>query len=411
MTDTSTAFQPSAVLATSQGIQPQGNYNVSIGYLRAFVTLLVLAHHAVIVYCSFAPPRAVSLLPQPRWWQAFPVADTAHWNGFSLLVSFNDMFFMALMFFLSGLFVWNNLERKGSGAFLRDRFFRLGVPFVFAAAIIAPLAYYPTFLQTGATTGLAGFSREWLSLGNWPAGPAWFVWLLLAFDCLAVLLTLVLPKWGDSLGRFTASFSRPFALFALVATLSALAYVPMELAFNPLQWSSFGPFTFQTSRVLHYLVYFLIGAGVGAYGINRGVLAPDGKLARRWPLWILRSWFAFALVTVLIIVASTKGLGSRWWEVAGDISFSLFCAASCFAALAFFMRFARSRVKLFDSLRDNAYGMYLVHYAFASWLQYSLVSAPLPGIAKGCLVFLGTVALSWGTVALLRRVPTVARII
>src|SRR5215467_13007348 len=42
---------------------------------------------------------------------------------------FNDTFFMALMFLLSGLFVWPSLERKGSARFLRDRTLRLGVPF------------------------------------------------------------------------------------------------------------------------------------------------------------------------------------------------------------------------------------------------------------------------------------------
>lgn len=389
----------------------EGNYNISVGYLRAFITVLVLAHHAMLAYCPFAPQPPVSLTAQPRWWQAFPVVDTARSGLFSLLVGFNDVFMMSLMFFLSGLFVWNSLQRKGTGTFLRDRFLRLGLAFVFAASLVAPLAYYPAFLQTGATSGIAGFARVWLSLGNWPTGPAWFVWVLLAFDCIAVLLTLTLPHWGGGLARLMASISGHIAFFALLATVSAAAYIPMELAFNPLQWSALGPFTFQTSRILHYLVYFFIGAGVGAYGLNRGVLAPDSKLARRWPLWILRSWLAFALVAILAIIASTTKMGSRLWETAGDIGFSLSCAASCLAALALFVRFARSRVKLFDSLRDNAYGMYLVHYAFVSWLQYALLPAPLPGIAKGCLVFLGTVALSWGTVALLRRVPAVARVV
>ena len=405
------AFQAAPAKSSTAAPQVDGAYNISLGYLRAFITVLVLAHHAMLAYCPFAPQPPVSLTAQPRWWQAFPVVDTARSDLFSLLVGFNDVFMMSLMFFLSGLFVWNSLQRKGIGVFLRDRFLRLGLPFVLVAVFVAPLAYYPTFLQTGATSGFAGYARVWLSLGNWPTGPAWFVWVLLAFDCIAVLLTLLMPKWCDSLGRLTAPASRPIAFFALLVALSAAAYIPMELAFNYLRWSAFGPFTFQTSRILHYLVYFLIGAGVGAYGVNRGVLAPDGKLVRRWPLWILWSWLAFALVTILAIVASTTHLGSRAWETGADLAFSLSCAASCLAALAFFTRFVRSRVKLFDSLRDNAYGMYLVHYAFVSWLQYALLAAPLPAIAKGCLVFLGTVALSWGTVALLRRAPVIARVV
>src|SRR5262249_54431569 len=87
---------------------PSSQYNVSIGYLRAFITVLVVAHHAVLAYHPFAPPPPPSLVAQPRWWQAFPVTDPAHWSGFAALVGFNDIFFMSLMFFLSGLFVWNS---------------------------------------------------------------------------------------------------------------------------------------------------------------------------------------------------------------------------------------------------------------------------------------------------------------
>jgi hypothetical protein len=41
-------------------------------------------------------------------------------------------------------------------------------------------------------------------------------------------------------------------------------------------------------RLLHYALYFLIGIGIGAYGIWHGLLAADGKLARRWFIWGFR---------------------------------------------------------------------------------------------------------------------------
>jgi surface polysaccharide O-acyltransferase-like enzyme len=66
---------------------------------------------------------------------------------------------------------------------------------------------------------------------------------------------------------------------------------------------------------------------------------------------------------------------------------------------------------MLDSLRDNAYGMYLIHYAFVSWLQYALLKATLPAIAKGSVGFLATLALSWSVTAVLRRIPAVAELI
>jgi hypothetical protein len=387
-------------------------YNPSIGYLRAFITLLVLAHHAALAYHPFAPPPESVLNGPARWWQAFPVVDSQRWTGFALFVSFNDIFFMALMFFLSGLFVWKTLQRKGSGHFLRDRALRLGLPFIVAAAVVAPIAYYPAYLQTGAGVGIAGYWQQWRSLGNWPAGPAWFVWVLLAFDVFAAALFLLLPRWGDSLARLTsAADRRPFVFFGLLVALSAGAYIPLELAFNGFSWSSFGPFVFQTSRGLHYLVYFLLGAGVGAYGLDRGLLGPSGKLARRWPLWSLGALVAFGLAAGIGVAAMTVHIGSRPWEIAGDSSFVLSCAASSFAFLALFVRFAKTRTRIWDSLSGNAYGMYLLHYAFVTWLQYALLKAQLPAVAKFSIVFAGTALLSWAVTAALRRIPAVGRVI
>ena len=195
-------------------------YNISIGHLRAFITLLVVAHHAILAYHSFALAPPASLTAEPRLWQAFPVVDAQRSGLFTALVSFNDTFFMALMFFLSGMFVWDSLRRKGTAKFLRDRALRLGAPFLVAAAVIAPLAYYPTYVQSQAAGGEHGFWRQWLTLGNWPAGPAWFVWVLLAFDAIAALLLMVVPNWGALLGRLTSSAERrPIAFFGLLLLL------------------------------------------------------------------------------------------------------------------------------------------------------------------------------------------------
>lgn len=81
-----------------------------MGYLRAFITVMVLAHHSVLAYHPFAPAPLASLVAQPRWWQAFPIVDSKRWVGFGLFVSFNDIFMMSLMFFISGLFVWKSLR-------------------------------------------------------------------------------------------------------------------------------------------------------------------------------------------------------------------------------------------------------------------------------------------------------------
>jgi acyltransferase-like protein len=407
-----TKYYPAALPAQALESPSKEGYNVPVGYLRAFLTLLVLAHHSILAYCSFAPPPPHSLLPEPRWWEAFPVTDTHRWPGFDLLVAFNDVFFMSAMFLISGLFVWGSLQRKGTAGFLRDRSLRLGIPFLLAAAIIPPLAYFPTYLTTGAEANLGGFFKQWLALGQWPAGPAWFVWLLLAFDCAVAIAFLIAPKWGGDLGRrISGTFSRPASFFGLLVVLSAVAYIPMSLAFNALSWTTFGPFAFQTSRLFLYALYFLLGVALGAWGIERGLLRNDGRLAQHWLRWLLIALLAFALDVTFGLMALSAHTALQMWTAITGFAFVLSCAASTLAFVALFGRFAVKRVRVLDSIRDNAYGMYLIHYAFAAWLQYLLLRAALPGIAKGSLVFAGTVLLSWGATAALRSIPVVRRVL
>jgi len=86
-------------------------YNVAIGYLRGFLVILVLAHHSAVAYFWGVPTSRAPCPQIPMLWRAFPVVDPhAHSALLTLFVSFNDTFFMALMFFVSGLFVWPSAD-------------------------------------------------------------------------------------------------------------------------------------------------------------------------------------------------------------------------------------------------------------------------------------------------------------
>src|SRR5438876_924778 len=147
---------------------------------RTFITLLVVLHHSVVNYTHFGN------------------GDRMRWLGFDLVVLFNDSFFMACMFFISGLFVRDSLARRGSANFLGHRAVRLGVPFLISIFVLMPIAYYPTFLRyhLPGTTDFNFFHFWWrtLTIGPWPSGPAWFLWVLLALDIAAAALLAVAPR-------------------------------------------------------------------------------------------------------------------------------------------------------------------------------------------------------------------------
>lgn len=386
---------------------------LALDNLRGFVILLVLSFHSVLAYLNFLPASPSPFDSAPYLWRAFPIVDTVRWFGFDLFCAWQDVFLMSLFFFLSGLFVWRSLKRKGPRTFLHNRLVRLGVPFTFVVAFLMPLANYPTYLQTATDPSFVAFWRQWLALPFWPCGPMWFLWLLLVADFGAAALHRLAPQWGDALIRFSsAAGARPMRYFAGLMIASAVAYVPVALVFTPSAWAAFGPFGFQLSRPLHYAVYFFAGVGLGACGIERGLFAPDGTLVRRWAVWpamaagSLLLWMALTALTM-----AEAGSAPLWLQILDDLSFVLSCFSSCFAMLALVLRFAARRLPVLDALKRDAYGMYLVHYVFVVWLQYALLAAGLLAIVKGAMVFGGTLLLSWGTVAAIRRIGPLAQVI
>src|SRR5882724_279553 len=377
---------------------------VPLDRARTFIILLVLLHHSVINYTYFGH------------------GDRMRWLGFDLVVLFNDSFFMAFMFFVSGLFVRDSLMRKGSANFLRDRAWRLGVPYLISVIVLMPIAYYPTFLRyhLPGTTDFNFLHFWWhtLTVGPWPSGPAWFLWVLLALDATAAAIWLIAPRAIQALGRFVfAARSRPMLAFIVFLIVSIVVYVPMRLAFGDASWLelSWFPLPIQTSRILLYAAYFLTGVGVGAVDLRIGVLAQNGEIARRWLVWLVFALAFYGAILGLVYIHH-NGMADfnsppLVWSASYALAFAAFSAAMTFTVPAFFLRFAGFGWRLLDALQPSAYGVYLLHYIFIIWLQYAAYDFALPAGVKFAVVFAGTLSASWAITAMLRKIPVVARMI
>jgi peptidoglycan/LPS O-acetylase OafA/YrhL len=382
-----------------------------LDYLRAFIVLLVLLQHSGMAY-------VVAWDRQPATFKimAAPILDSVRWIGFDVLVAFNDSFFMTLMFLLSGLFVWQALERKGGLRFLRDRILRLGVPFAVVTAILMPLAYYPSYAVTGANPSFSAYADAWLALGFWSSGPVWFIWLLLAFDAIAAGVHALSRRWTAMHSAQPAGiYSRPAAFAAALLVISALVYVPIEWAFGAGRWIVFGPFAFQASRLLLYAVYFGAGIQLGARGLDSGLLAGNAGLARQWPLWLAAGLAAYLLRLAAIVrlghlAAAIHPPLPLILRLFNDLSFVLCCCTISLAFIGLFCRFAIKPRPILDSFSANSYGMYLIHYPIVVWLQYALLAVAADGLTKGIICAAVAIVLSWAIVAGGRRVRPIVRV-
>jgi surface polysaccharide O-acyltransferase-like enzyme len=377
---------------------------VALDRARTFITLLVVLHHSVMNYTYFGN------------------GDRMRWFGFDLVVLFNDSFFMACMFLISGLFVPGSLARRGPANFLANRARRLGVPFLISIFVVMPIAYYPSFLRyhPPGTTDFNFFHFWWrmVTIGPWPSGPVWFLWVLLALGAIAALLWAAAPRAIEAPGQLIhAARGRPMTAFATFLIFTVILYLPMRLIFGDSAWLVPGhyPLPIQTSRILLYAGYFFAGAGVGAVSLKAGVLAQNGLLVRRWMAWL---GFAIASYGAILLMVYTHHSGlidfnspPLWWHVAYGLAFAMFSAAMTFTVLAVFLRFARSSLWLLDAMQPSAYGIYLLHFIFLIWLQYIVYDPAFPAFVKFAIVFIGTLSMSWALTVLLRKIPVVARTI
>ena len=156
-------------------------------------------------------------------------------------------------------------------------------------------------------------------------------------------------------------------------------------------------FDVQFCRLLLYAVYFFAGVGIGAAGIERGLLGVDGLLARHWARWLTAALIAL-FVWMGLTSLTIGGPAPIIIQIAADLGFVVACATGCFFLVAASLRFtAARRSALLETLSSNAYGLYPVHYTFVVWLQYALLTAALFAVVKAAVVFGGTLVLasSW----------------
>ena len=360
--------------------------SVALDNLRGFAILNVVAFHAFIAYLANSPAAPALPFDKPPYaWTANPIIDSARWLGFDLFCAFQYVYLMHLMFFLSGLFVWPSLQRKGARTFLFDRILRLGVPFLLGVYLLMPLAYYPVYLVTAVDPSWSAFwsqlDRAAVLAERTDVVPV----VLLALNIIAAALFWLVPRAGEYLGRLSSGAgAHPGRYCLMLAGVTALVYVPLSLVFKPWQWVAFRAVQF--SAELHPAIRHLflrrpwarslwLRARSARTGRNAG--AALGLLGRRRADGIPAVDHSDG--------ADREGTGGGLPACrSSPTSASMLASATaCLALAAVFLRFATAHQPILHSLSENAYGIYFVHYVFVIWLQYLLLGVCAPRRRKG----------------------------
>jgi len=379
-----------------------------IDHLRSFITLLVVAHHASLAYTTFAFFDASTYINSTA-----PVVDEHRWIGMDIFENFNDIFFMSLMFFISGLFVVKSIDRKGHRRFITDRAKKLGIPFIITVTFIIPFAYIPSYYLASHSFEINAFIKDYFVHQQWPVGPPWFIWILLLFNCIAMIIPT--PLYHKIFDRIAIIANKPALLIFIFFTIAILALMPLSLWVGQYTWTGFGPFDFQLNRILLYFVFFWVGACLGSKDWEAVLFKQEKLLGLNWKAWLFCCLLCYALVELFSFYAWTPVKQGRLNVTVAyiifDVCFSASCISSSLAMLAIFRRGANKQSAVWQSLSSNAYGIYLLHYVFITWLQFLLLKTSLPITGKFFLVVIGSVVLSWCITHFIRKNKLISRII
>lgn len=381
------------------------NRNLWVDYLRSALTVLVVAHHASLAYTTFAKFDKEAYIRSTH-----AIVDNKRWVGLDIFENFNDVFFMALMFLIGGLFLSKSINKKGVFVFIKDRFYRLFLPFIILGTLFMLIAYFPSYYVAKGNIDIAAYIQDFFVVEQWPVGPPWFIWVLFVFNLLFALLSPFIKNISPKANNFIDSLQhKPILFFILLWFTTWVLYVPLASSVGAGTWTGIGPFDFQLSRVALYFGYFIIGILIGTTDFNQQLLSPTSGIVKTWWLWVLLALSVYTLLSLVeqkeilanMVKTNQLGLLSAWL-----IYFSIYTASCTLSSIAFitaFRKLVQQPSEWWSSLVANAYLIYLTHYAFLTWIQFLLMPYDISAFEKFLLAFISSLSLSWATSILLRR--------
>ncbi|SCM79531.1 Acyltransferase 3 (modular protein) [uncultured Pleomorphomonas sp.] len=319
--------------------------------LKWFVIILVVLMHLNVTYSGNG------------LWYYREQASYGPFSGllFGLYGSLTQAYFMGLLFFISGYFSPDSLERKGPARFIRSRLIRLGVPMLAYVAIVHPLTIWTAGLADSAAPDMAGWYVDYIASLDFllSLGPLWFLMVLL-------ILSIAYAVWQEAVGEpgtavrprtpFVATHRSVAAVAVLIAVLAFLVRVVQP---GGIQLFKTVPGNFmQVGFFASYVVMFAVGILCRTHDVLDGV---GYRFGMRWFKWtlILGIPIWFLGIPASAIVAESHGAvpdigaffgGFRWQSAFYATWEAFFCVGVSLGLVVLFREIQRARQT--DALPD-----------------------------------------------------------
>ncbi len=363
--------------------------------LRVFLVALVICHHQAI---AFGAPGG--------WYYIVERSpDVLSLVALTLFVGVNQSFFMSLLFFIAGYFTPLSLDRKGAARFVCDRLVRLVIPLLTYFFVLNPSIIYLTLrFQDTVSPGYFSFMAT-QAVEHFRFGPLWFVLLLLVFTGIYLGNTTVAGRYAARPLILQYPGKKQILVFIVAigcATFLLRVFVPLgttllgiEVAYTPL-----------------YIALFFFG--IHAY---------RGKWLKRLDTSHATPWFRLALAlivalpAILVLGGALRGQEDafRGGLTGQSLAYALWEPFLCIGISMKLLVCFRKRMNwispLTAHLSQSAYAAYIIHPVFVIIATHIARNWPLPALVTTVLLCPLSLASTFATAALLRRIPLLKKVL
>ncbi len=369
--------------------------------LKILLTILVIMQHTMITYGAAG-----------SWYFIDPNNDELSSLLLSILAGLNQGFFMGLFFFISTYFVPGSYNRKGSKKFLKDRFIRLGIPYLIYIVAVNPIMVYLLYYEPEMSffEFYATYFQSPERIGEFVSsnGPLWFILTLLIFAVFYCLWRQIY-KTNSEKETEKKPPSNIFIIIIIIVMTILTFLVRLVFPFT----TGYNILNIQLAFVVQYIIMLILGVVAYKRDWFRNISDKQGKI-----------WLAIALLSIIYMLLvgvaagalegdlSTLAGGLHWQAFAYALWESIYCMGMCIGLVTLFRKKWNTQGKAAKTVSANAYTIYLIHAPVLVGVSVLLIVVIIFALLKFVIV-LAIVLLLCLLIShfILRRIPGTERVL
>jgi glucan biosynthesis protein C len=359
-----------------------------IDNLRLLIIVFVVMQHLAVTYSGIGS------------WYYYENThlDTISTISFGFYLTFQQGYFMGVLFLIAGFFEARSYDRKGFGKFTKDRFTRLVIPTLIYMVAITPLIEYVELGNKWTGFDVIGFLSG--------TGVMWFTVALFAFSLVYGLFRLSRRSNPASDGRqVTFSFSLAVILIIIISVCAFSIRIVQPIGTSILNM--------QLCFFASYIILFIVG--ILAYRSNMFDRI-SYRTGKRWFVGGIVLGFIFWLALMIAFTISgslTAFYGGLTWQSAGYSLWESFVAVAMSIGLivVFRERFNRQS-KIMSKLAENSFAVYMFHPLIIIGITVAFSGVVLYPLGKWLLLCCICIPVCFAaTYFIFRRIPLLKKLI